>query len=78
MKVRSLKVHSHAAVLKKSNLNELRKVSRRCRIVLYSHDTMGLGHMRRNILIAQALAKSHVNRKIVKLLIPEKNWLFVY
>jgi len=28
----------------------------RCRIVLYSHDTMGLGHMRRNLLIAQTLA----------------------
>ena len=27
----------------------------RHRIVLYSHDTMGLGHMRRNLLIAQAL-----------------------
>lgn len=26
------------------------------RILLYSHDTMGLGHIRRNILIAQALA----------------------
>lgn len=28
------------------------------RVVLYSHDTMGLGHMRRNLLIAQALAQS--------------------
>jgi predicted glycosyltransferase len=27
------------------------------RIALYSHDTMGLGHMRRNILIAQALSR---------------------
>jgi predicted glycosyltransferase len=26
------------------------------RIALYSHDTMGIGHMRRNLLIAQALA----------------------
>src|SRR5215467_2727160 len=25
------------------------------RIALYSHDTMGIGHMRRNLLIAQAL-----------------------
>lgn len=32
--------------------------SDRPRIALYSHDTMGLGHMRRNILIAQALAHS--------------------
>lgn len=29
---------------------------RRRRVVLYSHDTMGLGHMRRNLLIAQTLA----------------------
>ncbi len=29
---------------------------RKRRIVLYSHDTMGLGHMRRNISIARALA----------------------
>ena len=28
----------------------------RIRVVLYSHDTMGLGHMRRNLLIAQALS----------------------
>jgi hypothetical protein len=28
------------------------------RIVLYSHDTMGLGHVRRNLLIAQALQRS--------------------
>lgn len=26
------------------------------RIVLYSHDTLGLGHLRRNLLIAQYLA----------------------
>src|SRR5437867_44024 len=30
---------------------------RRPRIVLYSPDTMGLGHMRRNLLIAQVLAR---------------------
>ncbi len=28
------------------------------RIALYSHDTLGLGHMRRNLLLAQALASS--------------------
>ena len=33
-------------------------MSRPSRIVLYSHDTMGLGHMRRNLLLAQALASS--------------------
>jgi len=30
---------------------------RRVRMVLYSHDTMGLGHMRRSLLIAQALSR---------------------
>ena len=30
--------------------------SRSTRIALYSHDAMGLGHMRRNLLLAQALA----------------------
>src|SRR4029434_2628044 len=28
------------------------------RIALYSHDTMGIGHVRRNLLIAQALVRS--------------------
>src|SRR2546425_987535 len=28
------------------------------RIALYSHDTMGLGHLRRNLLIAQSLSGS--------------------
>ena len=30
----------------------------RPRVALYSHDTMGLGHMRRNVLVARALAES--------------------
>lgn len=30
----------------------------RPRVLLYSHDTMGLGHMRRNLLVAQTLAFS--------------------
>jgi predicted glycosyltransferase len=32
--------------------------SRQYRVALYSHDTMGLGHMRRNLLLAQALQHS--------------------
>jgi predicted glycosyltransferase len=32
--------------------------SRNWRVALYSHDTMGLGHLRRNLLIAQTLAHS--------------------
>lgn len=31
---------------------------REWRVALYSHDTMGMGHMRRNLLIAQTLARS--------------------
>ena len=38
---------------------------RRLRIVLYSHDTMGLGHKRRNLLIAQALGSSDINADIL-------------
>lgn len=39
--------------------------SRRRRIVLYSHDTMGLGHMRRNLLIAHALASASTSADIL-------------
>lgn len=35
------------------------------RIVLYSHDTMGLGHMRRNILIARSLAESRLKANVL-------------
>jgi predicted glycosyltransferase len=35
------------------------------RIALYSHDTMGIGHMRRNQLIAQALAASALKPNIL-------------
>ena len=38
---------------------------RRCRIPLYSHDTMGIGHMRRNLLIATALAHSSLRPSIL-------------
>ncbi|MBE7384191.1 MAG: glycosyltransferase [Leptolyngbya sp. SIO1E4] len=38
---------------------------RRLRIALYSHDTMGLGHKRRNLLIAQALGDSDINADIL-------------
>jgi len=31
---------------------------RRTRVAFYSHDTMGLGHLRRNLLVANALASS--------------------
>jgi len=35
------------------------------RIVMYSHDTMGMGHIRRNLLIAQALAKPPVKAQVL-------------
>ncbi|MGB3199441.1 MAG: glycosyltransferase [Nodosilinea sp.] len=38
---------------------------RRARIVLYSHDTMGLGHKRRNLLIAQALGAADLDVDIL-------------
>jgi predicted glycosyltransferase len=34
-------------------------LQRRPRVALYSHDTMGIGHMRRNLLISRALAAGH-------------------
>lgn len=37
----------------------------RWRIALYSHDTMGLGHMRRNLLIAKTLASSQFDVDIL-------------
>ncbi len=37
----------------------------RYRIALYSHDTMGLGHMRRNLLIAHTLSESELNPTIL-------------
>jgi predicted glycosyltransferase len=36
----------------------IEKRKAKLRIALYSHDTMGIGHMRRNLLIAQVLAHS--------------------
>jgi len=35
-----------------------RGVRRNVRVALYSHDTMGIGHMRRNLLIAETLMRS--------------------
>lgn len=41
-----------------SQISSLVSNHRKCRIALYSHDTMGLGHKRRNLLIAQTLGCS--------------------
>ena len=37
----------------------------RCRVAFYSHDTMGLGHMRRNLLLAQVLQRSQVRAVVL-------------
>jgi predicted glycosyltransferase len=37
----------------------------RCRVAFYSHDTMGLGHMRRNLLLAQALKRSRLRAVVL-------------
>lgn len=39
--------------------------ARKLHIALYSHDTMGLGHKRRNLLIAQTLAESSLPTSIL-------------
>lgn len=39
--------------------------SRKPRIVLYSHDTMGLGHIRRNLLIAGVLSRAPVHADVL-------------
>jgi predicted glycosyltransferase len=42
-------------------------LQRHVRIALYSHDTMGLGHMRRNLLLAEELAASPLKPNILLL-----------
>src|SRR5215470_10233315 len=39
--------------------------ARRPRVMLYSHDTMGIGHVRRNLLIAQAIAAPPVSATVL-------------
>ena len=38
---------------------------RRARIALYSHDTMGLGHMRRNLLLAETFARAPLQPSVL-------------
>jgi predicted glycosyltransferase len=45
--------------------NDSQNRSHAWRIVFYSHDTMGLGHVRRNILIARTLGSSHLQPVIL-------------
>src|SRR2546430_586521 len=36
-----------------------------CRVALYSHDTVGLGHMRRNVLLAQTLRQCRLHAVVL-------------
>ena len=40
-------------------------LAKRCRIALYSHDTVGLGHLRRNLLIAKTLSSPPLNAQVL-------------
>lgn len=51
--------------LKLSNIVKQYSQQRKWRIILYSHDTMGLGHKRRNLLIAQTLGISAIDADIL-------------
>ncbi|HIK07850.1 MAG TPA: glycosyltransferase [Trichormus sp. M33_DOE_039] len=48
-----------------SQISSLVSNHRKCRIALYSHDTMGLGHKRRNLLIAQTLGCSPLKTDVL-------------
>ncbi|MEE8556731.1 MAG: response regulator, partial [Myxococcota bacterium] len=47
----------------------------RPKVVLYSHDTMGLGHLRRNLLIAQTLAAPPLEAEVLMIAgVHEAQW----
>ncbi|MBD2344560.1 glycosyltransferase family protein [Anabaena subtropica] len=48
-----------------SEVSSLSSNTRKWRIALYSHDTMGLGHKRRNLLITQTLGSSPLQTDIL-------------
>lgn len=43
----------------------IRDTGSRLRVALYSHDTMGLGHIRRNLLIARTLTQAPTNASVL-------------
>ena len=49
----------------KTPINRRALMKSRTRIALYSHDTVGLGHMRRNLLIARALSSSLIDPAVL-------------
>lgn len=52
-------------VSERTQCQPVRTQRRALRIALYSHDTLGLGHFRRNLLLAQTLARSFVGADIL-------------
>jgi len=54
-----------SAKVASSEANSLSGNARKWRIALYSHDTMGLGHKRRNLLIAQTLGCSPLETDVL-------------
>lgn len=54
--VDALEVKNHPQEITKT-IGSLENPSQLARVMLYSHDTMGLGHFRRNLVIAKALSQ---------------------
>jgi predicted glycosyltransferase len=59
--------HHNDTGAQRSRGAEIRGGKNPLRVVLYSHDTMGLGHMRRNLTIARALAGSGEQTNVLML-----------
>lgn len=64
-KMPSLQPHESNKLKSHKIFPEQYSQQRKWRIILYSHDTMGLGHKRRNLLIAQTLGISAINADIL-------------
>ncbi|AFY47612.1 putative glycosyl transferase [Nostoc sp. PCC 7524] len=61
----SREIERTLAGLESSDIGNLFSNVRKWRIALYSHDTMGLGHKRRNLLIAQTLGCSPLETDVL-------------
>lgn len=51
--------------MKNQILTPFKSRLRKLRVAMYSHDTMGLGHLRRNLLIAKTLVNSSLNANVL-------------
>ncbi|AFZ34475.1 hypothetical protein Sta7437_0890 [Stanieria cyanosphaera PCC 7437] len=63
--LRDLKTWNNNQELPTFPNNSPKHSRRKLRIALYSHDTMGLGHKRRNLLIMQTLSSSNLDADIL-------------